>query len=131
MLTNPAQVKLKRGDVLGLWFLAKAHTSQKFSTMQSQIALFPIPMSHSMLQNQVRHSRAGIRARSANPVNPVLISNTAKLVVDSGCFDHCCPLEFATQFELKDGRFLNAAAANTIKLKHYGTRVVEGWTRDI
>ena len=40
-------------------------------------------------------------------------------------------LEFATQFELKEGRFLNAAAANTIKLKHYGTRVVEGWTRDV
>ena len=62
-------------------------------------------------------------------MNPV--TNIAKLVVDSGCFDHCCPLEFATQFELKEGRFLNAAAANTIKLKHYGTRVVEGWTRDV
>ena len=64
-------------------------------------------------------------------MNPVILSNTAKLVVDSGCFDHCCPLEFATQFELKEGRFLNASAANTIKLKHYGTRVVEGWTRDV
>ena len=64
-------------------------------------------------------------------MHPVIHSNTAKLVVDSGCFDHCCPLEFATQFELKEGRFLNAAAANTIKLKHYGTRVVEGWTRDV
>ena len=64
-------------------------------------------------------------------VNPVILSNTAKLVVDSRCFDHCCPLDFATQFELKEGRFLNASAANTIKLKHYGTRVVEGWTRDV
>ena len=59
-----------------------------------------------------------IRPESANPVNPVIFSNTAKLVVDSGCLDHCCPLEFATQFELKEGRFLNAAAANTIKPKH-------------
>ena len=64
-------------------------------------------------------------------MNPVILSRTAKLVVDSGCFDHCCPLEFATQFELKEGRFLNAAAANTIKHNHYGTRVVEGWTRDV
>ena len=63
-------------------------------------------------------------------VNPVILSSTAKLVVESGCFEHCCPLEFATQFELKEGRFLNASAANTIKLKHYGTRVVECWTRD-
>ena len=64
-------------------------------------------------------------------MNPVILSNTAKLVVGSGCFDHCCPLEFATQFELKEGRFLNAEAAHAIKLKHYGTRVVEGWTRDV
>ena len=64
-------------------------------------------------------------------VNPVILSNTAKLVVDSGCFDHCCPLDFASQFELREGRFLNASAANTIKLKHYGTRVVEGWARDV
>ena len=59
-------------------------------------------------------------------VKPVILSSTAKLVVDCGCFDHCCPLEFATQFELKEGRFLNASAANTIKLKHYGSSVVEG-----
>ena len=63
-------------------------------------------------------------------VNLVILSNTAKLVVDSGCFDHCCPLDFASQVELREGRFLNASAANTIKLKHYGTRVVEGWARD-
>ena len=127
-------MNLKLGDVLGLRFLAKAHMSHKFSAIQSQIALFPIPMLLSMLQNQVRHSRAqltahispDIRPESANPVNPVILSNTAKLVVDSGCFDHCCPLQFATQFELKEGRFFNAAAANTIKLKYHGTRVVEG-----
>ena len=64
-------------------------------------------------------------------MNPVILSSTAKLVVDSGCLDHCCPLDFATQLGLKEGRFLNASAANTIKLKHYGTRVVEGWTRDV
>ena len=138
-MANPAQVKLRRGDVLGLRFLAKAHTSHKCPSMQSQIALFPIPMLHSMLQNQVRHSRAQLTAHISLTSdrnlrilsNPVILSNTAKLVADSGCFDHCCPLEFATQFELKEGRFLNASAANTIKLKHYGTRVVEGWRRDV
>ena len=40
-------------------------------------------------------------------------------------------LEFATQFELKGGQFVNAATANTIKLMHFGRRVVEGWTRDV
>ena len=92
-----------------------------------------------MLQCQVRHSRAQLTTHisltsdpeSANPVNPVILSNTAKLVVDSGCFDHCCPLEFATQSELNEGRFLSASSANTIKLKHYGTRIVEGCTRDV
>ena len=64
-------------------------------------------------------------------MNPVILSNTAKLVVDSGCFDHCCLLEFATQSELNEGRFLSASSANTIKLKHYGTRIVEGCTRDV
>ena len=31
----------------------------------------------------------------------------------------------------EEGRFLNASDANTIKLKHYGTRNVEGCTRDV
>ena len=83
-------------------------------------------------QSTVDHThQPDIRSESASPVNPVILSNTAKLVVDSGCFDHCCPLEFATQSELNEGRFLSASSANTIKLKHYGTRVVEGWTRDV
>ena len=53
----------------------------------------------------------------------------------------CCPFRMFwsllptrfrnTQFELKEERFLNASAANTIKLKHHGTRVVEGWTRNV
>ena len=64
-------------------------------------------------------------------MNLVILSCTAQLVVGSGCFGHFCPLDFATQFELKEGRFLNASVANTMKLKHYGTRVVEGWTRDV
>ena len=77
-------------------------------------------------KKRTTHSRAQLES-----VNLVLLSSTAKLVVDSGCFDHCCPLDFATQFELREGRFLNASAATTIELKHYGTRVVEGWTRDV
>ena len=91
------------------------HVAESSSTQQSTVD---------------RTHQLDIRPQSANPVNSVILSNTAKLV-DSGCFDHCCPIEFATQFELKEGRFLKASAANTIKLKHYGTRVVEGWTRDV
>ena len=49
-------------------------------------------------------------------VNPVILSSTTKHVV-AGRVDHCCPLDVTTQFELKEGRFLNASAANTIKLK--------------
>ena len=78
---NPAQVKLSRGDILGVQFLAKAHT--KFSSMQSQIALFPIPMLLSMLQCQVRHSRAQLTTH---------ISLTSDLDLRI-----LCPLEFATQ----------------------------------
>ena len=79
-------------------------------------------------QSTIDTNHPNIRPESVNSVNPVILSNTAKLVVDSGCFDHCCPLEFATQFVLQEGRFLNASTANT--MKHHGTRVVEGWTRD-
>ena len=64
-------------------------------------------------------------------MNPVVLSSTAKLVFDSGCFDHFCPIEFVTQFELKEGRFLNASSVNTIKPKHYDTRVAEDWPRDV
>ena len=137
MLAKPAQVDLKRGDVLGLQFSCKsAHESQVFIHAESD-PVVPTPnvalhvaKSNSTQQSTVdRTHEPDIRLESANPVNPVILSNTAKLF--SGCFDHCCPLEFATQFELKEGRFLNAAATNTIKLKHYGTRVVQGWTRDV
>ena len=119
-------------------FCKSAHESQVFIHAESD-SVVPNPNvalhvaeSSSTQQSIVDHThQPDIRPESANPVNPVILSNTAKLVVDCGCFDHCCPLEFATQFELKKGRFLNAAAANTIKLKHYGTRVFEGWTRDV
>ena len=133
-------MKLKRGDVLGVRFLAKAHTSHKLSAMHSQIAWICefqcnspcCTLSSPTQQSTVDHThQPDIRSESASPVNPVILSNTAKLVVDSGCFDHCCPLELATQSELNEGRFLSASSANTIKLKHYGTRVVDGWTRDV
>ena len=121
-----------------LCFLSEAHTSHKFSSMQSQIALFNtsvafhVAESSSTQQSTVDHThQPDIRPESANSVNPIILSNTAKLFIDSGYFDHCCPLEFATQCELKEGRLFNASAAHTIKLKHYGTRVVGGWTRDV
>ena len=115
-----------------------AHESQAFIhagsdrvVPNSNVALHVAEPS-STQQSTVDHThQPDIRPESASPVNPVILSNTAKLVVDSGCFDHCCPLEFATQFELTEGRFLNASVANLIKLKHYGTRDVEGVTRDV
>ena len=117
-------MKLKRGDVVGLRFLANAHTSHKFLihaesdrvVPNSNVALFVAESSSTQQSTVDRTHLPDVRPESANPVNPVILSNTAKLVVDSGCSDHCCSLEFATQFELKEGRFLNAAAANTIKL---------------
>ena len=115
-----------------------AHESQVFIHAESDrvvpnsnVALLVAESSSTQQSTLDRTHQPGIRPESANPVNRVILSNTSKLVVDSGCFDHGCPLEFATQFDLKEGRFPNAAAANTIKLKHYGTRIVEGWTRDV
>ena len=115
-----------------------AHESQVFIHAESDRVVpnssvaVHVAESSSTQQSTVDHThKPDIRPESANPVNPVILSNTEKLVVECGCFDHCCPLEFATQFELKEGRFLDASAANTIKLKHFGTRVVEGWTRDV
>ena len=97
----------------------------------SNVALHVAESSSTQQSTVDRTHQPDIRPESANPVNPVILSNTAELVVDSGCFDHCCPLEFATHSELKEGRFLNASAAKKVKLKHYGTRVVKGWTRDV
>ena len=107
------------------------HAESDRVILNSSVALH-VAGSSSTQQSTVDHThQPDIRTESANPLNPVIFSNTAKLAVDSGCFDHCCRLEFAAQFELKEARFLNASAANTIKLNHHGTRVVEGWTRDV
>ena len=123
---------MRIGDVLGLRFLAKSeHDSRADSHAESDHSISnpnitePVPTQQNTIDIALQPD-----TRLAS-VNPVILSNTAKLVVDSGCFDHCCPLDFASQFELREGRFLNASAANTIKLKHYGTRVVEGWARDV
>ena len=48
-------------------------------------------------------------------------SNSSNIVVYAG----------GAQFELKKGSFLKAAAANTSRLKHHGTRVIEGWSTDV
>ena len=138
-MANPSRWDMKSGNVLGFRLPTKTHTSHTGSHDESECdtrqepaesdheisnsnAAGPLPTQ----QSTVDHAhQLDIRPES---VNPVIFSSIAKLVVDSGWFDHCCPLEFATQFELKEGRFLNASAVNTIKLEHYGTRVVEGWT---
>ena len=58
----------------------------------SSVALH-VAESNSTQQSTVDHThQPDIRPESANSVNPVILSNTAKLVVDSECF------EFATQF---------------------------------
>ena len=101
------------------------HTESDRVVPNSSVALH-VAESSSTQQSTLDHTSAGHQTRICVFCEPVILSNTAKLVVDSGCFDHCCPVEFATQFELKEGQFLDASAANTIKLKHYGTRVVEG-----
>ena len=92
----PAQRDMRIGDVLGLRFLAKVNTIHELTVTQSQITLHPIPI----LQRQFRHNRAQLTmhfkpdTRLAS-VNPVILSK--------GCFDHCCPLDFTSQFELKEG----------------------------
>ena len=63
-------------------------------------------------------------------VAPVDSDLSTKLWVDSGCFDHCCPFEFANHFALeKEGRMKANTASNT-PLIHYGRRVVHGWMED-
>ena len=80
------QTDMRIGDVLGLRFLAKVNMIHELTVTQNQITPFPIPI----LQNQFRHSRTQLTlhiqpdTRLAS-VNPVILSNTAKLVVDSGC----------------------------------------------
>ena len=140
MLTNRSTSETETWRCSGTSVYCKsAHESQVFIhagsdrvVPNSNVALHVAESSSTQQSTLDRTHQPDFRPESANPVNPVILSNTAsKLVVDSGCFDYCCPLESATQFEQKEGRFLNAATANTIKLKHYGTRIVEGWTRDV
>ena len=138
-MANPSRWDMKSGDVLGFRLPTKTHTSLTLShdepecdtrqepaesdhEISNSNAAGPLPTQQSTVD---RAHQLDIRPES---VNPDILSSTAKLAVDSGWFDHCCPLEFATQFELKEGRFVNASAVNTIKLEHYGTGVVEGWT---
>ena len=108
-----------------------AHESQISSHDESDYAIPDYNTAGLILTQQSTVDHAHQLDLGPESVNPVVLQSTAQLVVDSGCFCHCFPLDFATQFELKEGRFLDASAANTIKLKHYGTRVVEGWTRDV
>ena len=73
-----------------------AHESQVFIHAESDrvvpnfnVALH-VAESSPTQQSTVDHThQPDIRSESANPVNLVILSNTAKLVVDAGCFDHC------------------------------------------
>ena len=64
-------------------------------------------------------------------VHQLIPSSTANFVVGSGCFDHCCPLEFANTVYVERGTSSQHVICEPIKFKHCGTRVVEGWTRDV
>ena len=89
-------MNLKRGEVF-------IHAESYRVVPNSNVTLH-VAESSSTQQSTVDHThQPDIRPEFANLVNPGILSNTAKLVVDSGCFDRCYPLEFAT--------------------------VVEGWTR--
>ena len=111
MLANPAQVKFETWRCSGTSISCRsAHESQAFIHAEADrvvsnpnVALHVAESSSTQQSTVDRTHQPDIRPESANLVNPVILSNTAKLVVDSGCFDHCCPLEFATQFELKEG----------------------------
>ena len=140
-MVNPS--RMKSGDDLGFRLPAKTHMNLTLAVMTSQIAThtsrasrvrvhdsrFGAAGSPPTQQSKVDHAHQfDIRPES---VHPVILSSTAKIVVDSGCFDHCCPLDFATQSELKEDDFSTRQQRTQIKLKHYGTRVVEAWTREV
>ena len=58
-------------------------------------------------------------------MSPVTSSNIAKVMLDSGCFDHCCE-----QFEFREATFLNAAAVNTTKTQALRSENHRGWATD-
>ena len=47
-------------------------------------------------------------------------------MIDSGCFGHVCPPWFAPQFPMVSSTNVEAVAANTVALQHYGQKVVYG-----
>ena len=48
-------------------------------------------------------------------------------MIDSGCFGHVCPPWFAPQFPLVSSSNVEAVAANSVALQHYGQKVVHGY----
>ena len=79
------------------------HESQVFIHAESDCVILNSSVASNVAGSRL--TQADIRPESVNSVNPTILSNTAKLVVDSGCFDHCCPLQFATQFWAERGTF--------------------------
>ena len=53
------------------------------------------------------------------------------LMVDSGTYDHVCPKDYATQYPLYRETTNSVKAASGNKLKHFGTRYVDGYIRDV
>ena len=49
-----------------------------------------------------------------------------ELMIDSGCFGHVCPPWFAPQFPMVSSTNVDAVAANSVALQHYGQKVVYG-----
>ena len=50
-----------------------------------------------------------------------------ELLVDSGCYDNCCPPDFAPECPILPAPEERALAANKAKLIHYGKKIVHGW----
>ena len=52
------------------------------------------------------------------------------LMVDSGTYDHVCPITFAPHCRIVHEESVQARSANEADLEHHGTRYVPGWLRD-
>ena len=94
-----------------------AHKSHRASHAESEYVISNSSVAGSLPTQHSAFDHAHQLDTRPESVNPVFRSSTAKLVVDSGCFDHCCPLEFATQSKSKEGRFHVQCCACTVEMR--------------
>ena len=53
--------------------------------------------------------------------------HATELLVDSGCYDNCCPPDFAPECPILPAPEERALVANKAKLIHHGKKIVHGW----